>query len=94
MNLTSVSLSQLFSLIAGYFAFRNATKGSFYISALSEIFQKQGTELEITRLLTRVGRKVAVEFESFARDRAYSAKKQMPCFVSMLTKELYFPRKK
>jgi len=49
--------------------------------------------MEIGRLLTRVNYEVAFGFESRTVDSATSHKKQAPCFESMLTKELYFPRK-
>jgi len=83
-----------YSTAPGFYAFRNSTKGSFFMQAISKIFKEDGPRLEITRLLTRVGRKVAVDFESRAKDAAYSYKKQMPCFLSTLTKDLYFPPKK
>jgi len=82
-----------YSTAPGFFAFRNSTKGSYFMQAISKIFKEDGAKLEVTRLLTRVGRMVAVEFESRARDAAYSSKKQMPCFMSTLTKDLYFPPK-
>ena len=50
--------------------------------------------MEIAQLLTRVNREVAYGFESRSKDIMTSQKKQAPCFESMLTKELYFPRKK
>jgi len=49
--------------------------------------------MEIARLLTRVNHEVSYGFESRAADAAMSCKKQAPSFESMLTKELYFPRK-
>lgn len=53
---------------------------------------KYGRELEIMQLMTRVNRKVALEFQSSSTVPGYSDKKQIPCIVSMLTKELYFPK--
>jgi len=49
--------------------------------------------MEVGRLLTRVNYEVSHGFESRAADPAVSRKKQAPSFESMLTKELYFPRK-
>lgn len=42
------------------------------------------------QILTRVNRRVA-EYESCSTREDFNAKKQIPCIVSMLTKEFYFP---
>ena len=42
------------------------------------------------QILTRVNYMVATCFESWSEDPRFSEKKQIPCVVSMLTKELYF----
>lgn len=42
------------------------------------------------QILTRVNYVVATNFESQSDDPRFSEKKQIPCVVSMLTKELYF----
>lgn len=42
------------------------------------------------QILTRVNYMVATSFESWSEDPRFSEKKQIPCVVSMLTKELYF----
>lgn len=83
-----------YSTTPGYYAFRHSAKGSCFIQALAKVFQEQGSQMEITRLLTRVNRMIAYEFESNTQDRAFSKKKQMPCIMSTLTKDLYFPPKK
>jgi len=77
-------------ILSGFSAFRNSTKGSPFIAAVSKVFHEHGNEMEIAQLLTRVNREVAYGFESRG---ATSHKKQAPSFESMLTKELYFPRK-
>ena len=51
---------------------------------------KYAKELELQHILTRVNHKVAVEFVSATNDPVFDAKKQIPCIVSMLTKEMYF----
>ncbi len=58
-----------------------------------EILSEYGKTLEIMQLLTMVNRKVAYYFESNTNDPSASGKKQIPCIVSMLTKELYFKNK-
>ena len=44
------------------------------------------------QLLTRVNNMVARDFQSSNDNPEWDAKKQMPSIVSMLTKELYFPK--
>jgi hypothetical protein len=83
-----------YSTAPGYYSFRNTTKGSPFISAFTSVFSEYGSHLDVLRLLTRINRKVAVEYESLLADPAFSRKKQVPSFECMLTKELYFPVKK
>ena len=86
-------LTEVKILIVGYFAWRNSTKGSWFVQAIAKIFLQYGTEKEIMWLMTRVNREVAYEFESNASKEFMNRKKQIPCIVSMLTKELYFHQK-
>nr|AJP16708.1 caspase 3 [Bos grunniens] len=79
-----------YSTAPGYFSWRNAKNGSWFIQALCEMLKKYAHRLELMHILTRVNRKVAIEYESFSTDSAFHAKKQIPCIMSMLTKELYF----
>jgi hypothetical protein len=79
-----------YSTVSGFYSWRNSTNGSWFIQALCEVFNLNKTNLEIMQLLTRVNRKVAYYYESNASDPLMSGKKQVPCVVSMLTKELYF----
>ena len=51
-------------------------------------------EMSLTRILTRVIRKVAVDYQSGHTDPRLNAKKQSPCIYSMLTKDVYFRTKK
>ncbi|MCJ8734145.1 hypothetical protein PDJAM_G00231940 [Pangasius djambal] len=81
-----------YSTAPGYYAWRNTANGSWFISSLCEMLTKYGRELEIMQLMTRVNRKVALEFQSCSNIPGFSDKKQIPCIVSMLTKELYFPK--
>ncbi|KAM9470567.1 caspase-3b [Clarias gariepinus] len=81
-----------YSTAPGYYAWRNTANGSWFISSLCEMLSKYGRELEIMQLMTRVNRKVALEFQSSSTTPGFSDKKQIPCIVSMLTKDLYFPK--
>lgn len=80
-----------YSTAPGYYAWRNVANGSWFISSLCEMLLKYGRQLEIMQVMTRVNHKVALEFESSTNLPGFDSKKQIPCIVSMLTKELYFP---
>lgn len=62
------------------------------MQSLCEMLQRHRTELELMQIMTRVNRKVALNFESASNLPGFSAKKQIPCIVSMLTKDFYFPK--
>lgn len=79
-----------FSTAPGYYSWRNTMTGSWFMQSLCEMISKYGKELELQHIMTRVNHKVAVEFESVSNSPGFHAKKQIPCIVSMLTKEMYF----
>lgn len=79
-----------YSTAPGYYSWRNSVQGSWFIQSLCEMLQKHAGKLELMQILTRVNRKVA-EYESCSTQQDFNAKKQIPCIVSMLTKEFYFP---
>lgn len=81
-----------YSTAPGYYAWRNNANGSWFISSLCDMLLKYGKQLEIMQVMTRVNHKVALEFESSCNLPGFDGKKQIPCIVSMLTKELYFPK--
>lgn len=79
-----------FSTAPGYYSWRNTMTGSWFMQSLCDMISKYGKELEVQHILTRVNHKVAVEFVSVSNSPGFNAKKQIPCIVSMLTKEMYF----
>ncbi|XP_043827307.1 caspase-3 [Dromiciops gliroides] len=79
-----------YSTAPGYYSWRNSKDGSWFIQSLCAMLKQYAHRLEIMQILTRVNRKVAMEFESYSLDFTFHAKKQVPCIMSMLTKELYF----
>ncbi|KAF7663914.1 hypothetical protein LDENG_00195920 [Lucifuga dentata] len=79
-----------FSTAPGYYSWRNTMTGSWFIQSLCDMINKYGKELELLHIMTRVNHKVAVDFESISNSPGFDAKKQIPCIVSMLTKEMYF----
>lgn len=80
-----------YSTAPGYYSWRNTYNGSWFIQSLCETLD-QHKELELMQIMTRVNRKVAYNFESSSTLPGFSGKKQIPCIVSMLTRELYFPK--
>lgn len=83
-----------YSVVPGYYAWRNSVDGSWFIQALSQVLEKYGTQLDLVRIMTRVNRIVAYKFQSNTSNLYMSKKKQIPCITSMLTKEIYFFPKK
>ncbi|XP_037661040.1 caspase-7 isoform X2 [Choloepus didactylus] len=79
-----------YSTVPGYYSWRNPGRGSWFVQALCSILNEHGKRLEIMQILTRVNCMVARHFESQSDDPHFHEKKQIPCVVSMLTKELYF----
>ncbi|KAL0970713.1 hypothetical protein UPYG_G00246220 [Umbra pygmaea] len=79
-----------YSTVPGFYSWRNPEKGSWFMQAIYEMFQQYGNELDIMRIMTRVNHKVAHDFESLSATPGFLGKKQIPCIVSMLTKDLYF----
>ncbi|XP_034399623.1 caspase-3-like [Cyclopterus lumpus] len=81
-----------YSTAPGYYSWRNTQNGSWFMQSLCEMLQRFAGELELMQIMTRVNRKVALHFESTSNLPGYSGKKQIPCIVSMLTKDFYFPQ--
>ncbi|XP_029466303.1 caspase-7 isoform X1 [Rhinatrema bivittatum] len=79
-----------YSTVPGYYSWRNPGNGSWFVQALCQVLNMYGKQLEVLQILTRVNFLVATNFESWSDDARYCGKKQVPCVVSMLTKELYF----
>ncbi|XP_001090833.4 caspase-7 isoform X1 [Macaca mulatta] len=79
-----------YSTVPGYYSWRSPGRGSWFVQALCSILEEHGKDLEIMQILTRVNDRVARHFESQSDDPCFHEKKQIPCVVSMLTKELYF----
>ncbi|KAL8602787.1 hypothetical protein ACOMHN_055170 [Nucella lapillus] len=83
-----------YSVVPGYFAWRNSTRGSWFVQALVEVLRENWKRMDLLTMMTRVSRKVAYDFESNASKEFMNRKKQIPCVTSMLTRDLYFtPRK-
>uniref|UniRef100_A0A3Q3KBD5 Caspase-3 n=1 Tax=Monopterus albus TaxID=43700 RepID=A0A3Q3KBD5_MONAL len=79
-----------YSTAPGYYSWRNTMTGSWFIQSVCDMINAYGKELELQHILVRVNHKVAAEFESISNSPGFHAKKQIPCIVSMLRKEMYF----
>ncbi|XP_046568752.1 caspase-3-like [Haliotis rubra] len=83
-----------YSVVSGYYSWRDNIQGSVFIQALCEVLKEHGARLDLMTLMTRVNKMVAYGFEvQEIRDvkRPYVYKmKQIPSVVSMLTKDVYF----
>ncbi|XP_030595705.1 caspase-3-like [Archocentrus centrarchus] len=80
-----------YSTAPGYYSWRNTADGSWFIQVLCEMLQRYGEKLELMHIMTRVNYGVSRHFESSSALPGFSCKKQIPCIVSMLTKDFYFP---
>ncbi|XP_037940824.1 caspase-like [Teleopsis dalmanni] len=84
-----------YSTIPGFYAWRNATNGSWFIQSLVKEIKENGKNLDMLTLLTFVNRRVAVDFESCVPDSPIMhQQKQIPCVTTMLTRILRFSDKK
>lgn len=82
-----------YSVVPGFFSWRNSANGSWFIQALSEVLAKHWETLDLLTMMTRVNKKVAYDFESRTGKEFMNQKKQIPCITSMLTKEVLFTDK-
>ncbi|XP_031561639.1 caspase-3-like [Actinia tenebrosa] len=73
-----------YSTVPGFVSWRNQDEGSWFVQALVDVFKTYASKEDILSMITRVNRKVALEFQSSCK------KKQMPAPVLMLTRKLYF----
>lgn len=79
-----------YSVVPGYFAWRNSNRGSWFVQAIYEVFRAHWKTLDLLTMMTRVNKKVAYDFESNASAEYMRGKKQIPCITSMLTKDVFF----
>ncbi|XP_016343410.1 caspase-7-like [Sinocyclocheilus anshuiensis] len=86
-----IDTAVMYATSPGYGAFMHPL-GSELIQTFCKLLEEEGgPDLEITRLLTRINFQVAYNFES--RGKLLGGKKQMPCFVTRFTREVFPFRK-
>ncbi|KAI1301638.1 Caspase-1 [Halotydeus destructor] len=82
-----------YSTVSGYYSWRNPTKGSWFVQALTKVFEKHADSMDLLSMLTLVNQEVAYSFESSADIAEYNGNKQVPCITSMLTRRVFFASK-
>ncbi len=74
-------------LSSGYGAFMHAL-GSVFLQTFCTLLEEEGNRnLELTRLMTRLSHTVAYTFQ--AKGRVLGGKKEMPCFLTKLTRDVF-----
>ncbi|XP_044029971.1 caspase-3-like [Siniperca chuatsi] len=82
-----VDTAVMYATAPGYFAFRNAL-GSVFLQTFCTLLEEEGNRnLELTRLMTRLSHRVAYTFQ--AKGGALGGKKEMPCLLHRLTREVF-----
>ncbi|VEL33521.1 unnamed protein product [Protopolystoma xenopodis] len=80
------------STVPGYYAWRNASVGSWFIQELCNVLDtdsRQPVPTDVLCLLTVVARKVALIYESKTGQPGSDGMKQMPSLVSTLMRRVY-----
>ncbi|KAF0031854.1 hypothetical protein F2P81_016409 [Scophthalmus maximus] len=82
-----VDTAVMYATAPGYGAFMHP-QGSVFLQTFCTLLDEGGNrELELTRLMTRLSHSVAFSFQ--AKGRALGGKKEMPCLVTRLTREVF-----
>ncbi|XP_051973886.1 caspase-3-like [Xyrauchen texanus] len=82
-----IDTAVMYATAIGYGAFMHPL-GSVLIQTLCDLLEEEGgPNLELTRLMTRLKYQVAYNFQS--RGKLFGGKKQMPCFVTRFTREVF-----
>ncbi|KAE8619049.1 hypothetical protein XENTR_v10009580 [Xenopus tropicalis] len=75
----------MFASSEGHVAFQNPG-GSVFLQTLCNLLEGEERNLELNRILTRLAHMVAYTFQSQGQ---YGGFKEMPCYTTNLTRELY-----
>lgn len=80
-----------YSTVEGHVSLRNIENGTWFIQSLCSELIRYGKDEHLLDILTFVNQRVATEFES--KNKSKERVKQVPCFMSSLTRKLYFKDK-
>ncbi|XP_071372726.1 caspase-7 [Centroberyx affinis] len=81
-----VDTAVMYATAPGYVAFTNPF-GAVFLQTLCTLLEEDTRNLELTRLLTRLSHRVAYTFQ--AKGRELGGKKEMPCFLTRMTREVF-----
>ncbi|XP_034534349.1 caspase-3 [Notolabrus celidotus] len=77
----------MYATAPGYGAFMHPL-GSVFLQTFCTLLKEEGNrDLELTRLMTRLSHRVAYTFQ--AKGRAHGGKKEMPCLLTKMTREVF-----
>ncbi|XP_036140796.1 caspase-1 isoform X3 [Monomorium pharaonis] len=82
-----------YSTVGGYTSWRNPEKGTWYIQSLCDIFDENGTKLDVVTMMTMTTNKVA-KFSTINSKKELHNKMQVPEMVHRLRKLICFWPKK
>nr|AAN45850.1 amphiCASP-6 [Branchiostoma floridae] len=82
-----------YSVSEGFYSHRDTVNGSWYVQDLCAALKQHGTNMEVHQILALVNRMVSCREVERTTDQRSLGMKQMPCFLSMLTKRLVFTPK-
>lgn len=82
-----IDTAVMYATAPGYAAFMHPL-GSVFLQTFCTLLEEDGNRnLELTRLMTRLCHRVAYTFQ--AKGRGICGKKEMPCLLSRLTRDVY-----
>ncbi|XP_061554252.1 caspase-7-like isoform X1 [Phycodurus eques] len=82
-----VNSAVMYATVAGYVAFMHR-KGSVFLQTFCSLLEDEDhTGMELMRLMTRLSHRVAFTFR--AKGREFGGKKEMPCLLSRMTRDVF-----
>uniref|UniRef100_A0A3P8U8S1 Caspase-3-like n=1 Tax=Amphiprion percula TaxID=161767 RepID=A0A3P8U8S1_AMPPE len=82
-----IDTAVMYATAPGYGAFMHPL-GSVFLQTFCTLLEEEGNRnLELTRLMTRLSHRVAYTFQ--AKGRVLGGKKEMPCLLTRLTREVF-----
>ncbi|XP_061732198.1 caspase-7-like [Nerophis ophidion] len=77
----------MYATTPGYVAFMNPMGSVFLQTFCSLLEEEDHRRLELTRLMTRLSHRVAYTFQ--AKSHKFGPKKEMPCFLTRMTRDVF-----
>lgn len=83
-----------YSTTEGFYSWRNPQNGTWFIQSLCDVLDEEGAKLDLSTLLLKVSRKVALDYESINDLWPWQhQQKQVPQIISTLIRHCYFKPK-